>query len=79
MTKEELAKQYQARAEAEYAAGGSVDINLVVGSVSVTLSGGESYFFQGDEADGLLEEAALMADDLEIDEDDYIMAAAQNW
>ncbi len=74
MTTQELCRQYEERAQAEREAGGHVEINYRYDYVAVTLSDGAEYFFQGEEANQLLEECPDW-----INEKDYILAIAQNW
>jgi D-lyxose ketol-isomerase len=76
MTNAEIAAQYAERAAVERAAGGSVEIGP--GWVSVTLSDGSEYFFQGEEGYTLVDEAERALDGECIPED-YILAQAQNW
>jgi len=69
-----LVKQYKDRAKAERKAGGYCKINNRLPSVAVKLSDGSEYFFQEWEAEDLLDEVPP-----NIDEEDYILAQAQNW
>lgn len=71
---EKLAKQYKQRAESERQAGGHITINKYMPYISITLSGGESYFFEDHEADDLL---ASVPD--WINTEDYLLASAQEW
>jgi hypothetical protein len=69
---------YKNRAEAERQAGGYVKVNLSLPYVAVTCSNGDEYFFQGEEASALIEEAENAFDGgLAIT--DYIMAVSQSW
>jgi hypothetical protein len=69
---------YRKRAEAEREAGGYVKINTGLPYVEVTCSNGDEYFFQGEEASQLIEEAENALDGgLSIT--DYIMATSQSW
>lgn len=70
----ELEKQYVARADAEREAGGSIEINEGFSYVSIALSDGSMYFFQGEEAEELLGEVPEW-----IYAEDYILAQAQTW
>ena len=70
----ELAEQLEARAKAEREAGGYCDVNSGLSYVDVVLSDGSTYFFQGEEAEALIAEVPEW-----IDEEDYILAIAQNW
>ena len=74
MTEEELAKQYQERHDAECAAGGSIEIQRALSWVAVRLSDGGEYFFQGHEADDLIDEVPDWCNAAH-----YILAQAQNW
>lgn len=74
MTEEELAQQYRDRAQAEWDAGGSIEINNTANYVSIKMSSGAEYFFQDWEAENLLETVPDW-----IDEEDYLLAQAQNW
>jgi hypothetical protein len=69
-----LVTQYEQRAAAEREDGGSCQINERLPTVAVTLAGGEEYFFQGDEAQRLLDE---VPDNMRAV--DFILASAQNW
>ena len=70
----EMIKQIEAAAEAERAAGGSVEIDPVLPTVAVTMSDGAEYFFQEWEASELLDQVPD-----EVAEEDYILWAAQGW
>ena len=74
MTRKQYAKQVEKIASAEYAAGGSVEINHGLPYVAVTCSNGEEYFFQGDEADELINSVPDY-----LNEEDYIMYQSTNW
>jgi len=69
-----LRRDYEERANAEREAGGYVDIDMRWPHVAVRLSDGSEYFFQGEEADMLVEEVPDW-----INAEDYILAMAQNW
>lgn len=69
-----LIQQYTERAEAERTAGGKIEINTYIPYVALTMSDGTEYFFQGHEADNLLNEVYD-----NICPEDYILAMAQNW
>jgi len=73
MTDQELLQQYTERANAERESGSTVEISEMP-YVAVTLSCGQEYFFQSDEADDLLNEVPEW-----INAEDYILATAQNW
>ena len=69
-----ILKDFEQRAEAERQAGGFVEINYGLPSVSITLSDGSDYFFQEHEADDLLGEVPT-----NIADEDYLLAVAQGW
>ena len=69
-----LVKQYERRAEAERDAGTEVDINENIPYIAVDFANGQNYYFQGHEAEELLNE---VPDNL--DPEDYILAISQNW
>lgn len=69
-----LAKQYGKRAEAERDAGGSIEIDTMLPSISIKLSDGTDYFFQEWEADELLNKIPG-----NVDKEDFLLAMAQNW
>jgi len=69
-----LVNQYEERAAAERDAGTTIEINYGIPYVAIDYPNGESYFFQGDEADDLLNEVPD-----NINEEDYILAISQNW
>lgn len=71
---EELLKDYQERAAAEREAGGSIEVNHRLPYVGLTLSDGAEYYFQGEAAEKLLAEVPE-----NIDDEDFILAVAQNW
>lgn len=69
-----IVRDMEKRADAEREAGGSVEINTRIPTISVTLSDGSEYFFQEDEASDLLDEVPD-----NISPEDYILASAQSW
>ena len=69
-----LVTQFESRADNERRAGSTIEINHRANYISVEFGNGEEYFFQGDEADDLLDEVPD-----NIDPEDYILAIAQNW
>lgn len=69
-----MVKDYVKRADAERDAGGGIDIDPVLPSISVTLSDGTDYYFQEHEARKLLKDVPS-----NISPEDYILAQAQNW
>jgi hypothetical protein len=74
MTNEQHAKQCEYYANCEREAGGTIEINTALPYVAVTMSDGSEYFFQGDEADELLESVPDY-----INREDYILSQAQGW
>ena len=71
---EAMAMDYERRAAAERAEGGSCRINYGLPTVAVTLADGSTYFFQEHEASNLLDEVPD-----NISSEDYILALAQGW
>ena len=69
-----LLKQYRKRAKDERDGGGSIEIDMVLPSIAITMSDGEEYYFQEHEADELL---ATVPEN--ISAEDFILASAQNW
>jgi len=69
-----LVEQYEDRAAAEREAGTTIEINDLIPYVAIEYSNGESYYFQGDEAETLLKEVPD-----NIHAEDYILAMSQNW
>lgn len=69
-----MVKDYTERANAERRAGGSIEINTRMPTVAITMSNGEEWFFQGEEATELLDEVPY-----NMNEEDYILATAQDW
>ena len=74
MNETELVKQYEERAQAERDAGGSISINHGLPYISITMSDFTEYFFQGEDAEELLDSTPEW-----INAEDYILAIAQNW
>jgi len=71
---EELRVQYEERAAAEIKGGGRINIETMFPEISITMSNGELYFFDGYDAQEMLEEVPSW-----ISAEDYILAQAQNW
>jgi len=71
---DDIFNNYRHRAEFERKAGGTVEINDRLPSVAVSLSGGLDYFFQGEEAENLLNDVPD-----ELSAEDFILAIAQGW
>lgn len=74
MLPEWLVTQYEDRAAAERAAGGSCQVDARMPTVTVMMSSGEEWFFQGEEASALLDSTPD-----NLSHEDYILASAQNW
>ena len=74
MTTHQLIKQYERRARDEREAGGSIRIDRRLACVAITMSDGSEYFFQDEEASRLLADVPEW-----INEEDYLLAIAQNW
>jgi hypothetical protein len=70
---------YKRRAHEERKAGGECEVNNSMSCVSITMSDGSEYFFQGEEAENLIKEYEdiewLWACDIE----DYFLSIAQGW
>jgi hypothetical protein len=73
-----IALDIKKRAEAEREAGGYVKICLSLPYVAVNCSNGDEYFFQGEEASNLIDEAEKALDgNCRIE--DYILSQSQSW
>ena len=76
----EILLDYLKRAKAEREAGGKCEVSLYdLCYIAVTMSSGEEYFFQGEEADNLMGEYEDVPWLEHIDIEDYLLAIAQNW
>lgn len=69
-----MAKDYTRRAQSERAAGGHVKIYDWFPAVSVTMSGGDEFYFQDHEASELLDSVPD-----NMNPSDFILAMAQGW
>jgi hypothetical protein len=69
---------FERRAKAERESGGYVQINLNIPYIAITMSNGDEYYFQGDEAANLIAEAEK-AFHGNIHLQDYLLATAQGW
>lgn len=69
-----IAEQVKQYAESERAAGGRVKIDRLHSTVAVHCSDGSEYFFQGEEAEQLLD---TIPDN--VTEDDWVMSMSINW
>ena len=75
LTDEEMvAVRIESGAAFEFEAGGTVEINHGLPYVAVTCSNGDEYFFQGEEAENLIDEVPEY-----VNEEDYIMYSSMNW
>jgi hypothetical protein len=78
MDYEDISRDYKARAAAERAAGGSIEINRYGDYIAITMSDGAEYFFQGEEAQDLRTEFEQFPE-LSVPLEDYLLAQAQNY
>jgi len=78
MDYEEISRDYESRAAAERAGGGSIEINRYGDYIAITMSNGEEYFFQGEEAQDLRLEFDQFPE-LSVSLEDYLLAQAQNY
>jgi len=78
MTPEEINKDYEERAKAEREAGGKVEVNERFPYIGLTLSDGSEYFFQGEEAENLIDEYWSNTW-IECSIEDWLLAYAQGW
>lgn len=78
MTNEGLIAEYEERAREERKDGGEIEINRSLPYIAVVLSNGSEYFFQGEEADAMIDEADSALDG-GINAEDFILATAQSW
>lgn len=74
MTNEQFAADLQTRHDAELAAGGAIVINHNLPTVSIFLSGGDSFFFQESEAAELIDGVPDF-----VNEEVFLLAMAQGW
>jgi hypothetical protein len=79
MTNNEMKQQIERSAEAELAAGAQIDIDRRFGWVSLTMSSGDEYFFQGDEGYDLIDEHDKSADLFDVTCEQSILHSAQGW
>ena len=70
----DLIERYQLLADSEREEGGKVFIHFGIPYISLTTSAGQQYFFQGEEAQNLLDQCPE-----EIHEQDYLLASAVDW
>lgn len=71
---ENIVADFEGRAAAERAGGGSIEINHRIPTVAVKLSDGSEFFFQEREAGELIDSTPA-----NISAEDYILALAQGW
>jgi len=74
MTREEMLNHVKETVKAFYVAGGTIEINHGLPYVAIKQPNEEEYFFQGEEAENLLNE---VPDD--INEEEYIIWISQGW
>jgi hypothetical protein len=74
MDRQQLVNQVEDTAHCCRLAGMKVEINNLLPYVSVYLSEGQTYFFQGEEASDLLKEVPDY-----LNPEDYILWSAQGW
>ncbi len=79
MTNQEMQQQIEKSAEFELAAGALIEINNSLPYVAITMSDSSEYFFQGQEADELLEEHSASADKFDTTVEASILHSAQGW
>lgn len=79
MTNQEMQQQIERSAKFELAAGASIEINTGLPFVALTMSDGSEYFFQGQEADELLDEHNASADKFDTTVESSILHSAQGW
>ena len=77
--KPEILRDIQWNAEAQRGGGASVTIDYNLPTIAVELRNGDTFFFQGDEASGLLSEAMIDQTDVYIAPEDMILWLAQGW
>jgi len=74
MIREELLNQIKETVKAFYSAGGTIEINSGLPYVAIKQPNEEEYFFQGEEAENLLNEVPE-----DINEEEYIIWISQGW
>lgn len=79
MTNEEMKQQIEQAAQSELHAGATIEINTNLPYVALTMSDGSEYFFQGQEADQLLDEHNASADKFDTTVEASILHSAQGW
>ncbi len=77
-TKSKVSLDYCKRAFAERDHGGSCNVNYRLPTVALKMSDESEYFFQGEEAENLIEEYEKI-EWLVVNFEDYLLAVAQNW
>lgn len=73
-----ISNDYKLRAEAERQAGGRIEVNTSLPYIAIDGSDGLTYFFQGEEAENLIEEYESV-EWLECSLEEYLLAISQNW
>lgn len=79
MTNQEMKQQIEQSARFEVKAGATVEINNGLPYVALTMSNGDEYFFQGEEASELLDEHEASAAKFDCSVEDSILHSAQGW
>jgi len=79
MTNQEMKREIEQSANAERAAGATIEINNGLPYVAITMSDGSEYFFQESEASELLGEHELSASKFDTSVEDSILHSAQGW
>jgi len=74
MTREEMLNHIKETVKAFYSAGGTIEINNGIPYVAIKQPNEEEYFFQGEEAENLLNEVPE-----DINEEEYIIWVSQGW
>jgi hypothetical protein len=79
MTDEEMKQQIETSANAERAAGSTIEINHNLPYVAIDMGGESQYFLQGQEASELIDEHELRASKFNVSVEDSILHSAQGW
>jgi len=77
-TKSQVSLDYAMRAKAERDAGGSCVVNSSLPTIAIKMSDESEYFFQGEDAENLIEEYESF-DWLVVEIEEYLLAIAQSW
>lgn len=79
MTNQEMKVCIETAANYERRAGSTIDINLALPYVAVTIKDSDTFFFQGQEADELIAEHERAAEKFDVSVEDSILHSAQGW